>query len=134
LDFSGATSRIVVDYDYVVDAAGKPTKTAKILAMEARNFLGKVFLCASAGDYLAPEMYTSAKEILEWIDARPMSQADCGLIARYTGSNISPDSIPSLVNGVPLTISPGPSYDGTQNPTGQSRGFGRVVGVVLFEP
>jgi len=121
LDFSGITTTILVDYDYVRDDAGKATNVGKVLAMETQDFLGKAFLCSSGGDYLTAEMYTSVGTILDWIDAHPGSQDACGLIVRYSPFNNYPDFISSLTNGVRAAIS-------------QGAGFGRVVDVVLFDP
>jgi len=121
LDFSGITTTILVDYDYVRDDAGKPTNVAKVLAMETQDFLGKAFLCSSGGDYLTAEMYTSVGTILDWIDAHPGSQDACGLIVRYSPFNNYPDFVSSLTNGVRVSVS-------------QGAGFGRVVDVTLFDP
>jgi len=121
LDFSGITTTILIDYDYVRDDAGKPTTSAKVLAMETQDFLGKAFLCSSGGDYLTAEMYTSVGAILDWIDAHPGSQDDCGLIVRYSPFNNYPDFVSSLTNGVRAAVS-------------QGAGFGRIVDVVLFDP
>jgi len=121
LDFSGITTTILVDYDNVRDEQGNATNVGKVLAMETQDFLGKAFLCSSGGDYLTAEMYTSVGAMLDWIDAHPGSQDDCGLIVRYSPFNNYPDFISSLVNGVRVSIS-------------QGAGFGRVVDVVLFDP
>jgi hypothetical protein len=123
LDFSGTQISANVDYDFLVDANGAPTRQLMFLAVETPDFLGDVFVCRdkSTKDLLTARMYKSVKLILDWFVAHPAAYNDCQIIVHYSPFENYVDYITSLVNGVRLGVT-------------QGGGYGRIVDVTLFDP
>jgi len=141
LDFAGQVVTSVMDYLPVTvtpsgpdgGTGGTPYTAANVLAYEAQDFLGDVFVCYDSvsggnrvgtgrpGDILAARMYTSVQEIIKWIGSHPGAQDNCGIIVRYSPFNNYPDYITSLSNGVRLGID-------------QGSGAGRVTDLTVFTP
>jgi len=121
VDMSGLSETANLDYDLANPQ--DPSAGVTLKAVETRDFLGYVFLCmdGNSRDLLALKMYTTAANVLDWINGHPNAVNDCGLIVRYSPYNNFPDYISSLTNGVRLGIT-------------QGGGFGRVVDVTLFAP
>ena len=161
LDFTGNLEEYTVDYVPYVDpaltsCAYAPTtapnggcntgftcqggactasdNTIEIRAIEARDFLGEVFMCQDplTGDVLHMRMYTPVADVLAWLTAHPgnpqnvnfgppSAQTQCGIIVRYSPFDNYPDFITSLTYGVSIAIDPG-------------LGLGRVFDATLFNP
>ena len=70
LALPGDFGQITLDYgDYVDPTTGQPNGEIVIYALEARNFLGEVFLCSDpvTGDLLHARAYTAASDLTSWI-------------------------------------------------------------------
>jgi hypothetical protein len=149
IDFTGVLEEYTVDYWPYKDPAKPSCETdgmchtgytctanacvasdnsIQIVAIEAHDFLGEVFMCQDplTGDLLRIRMYSSAHDILEWLanhpgDAlHPAAQTQCNIIVRYSPYNNYPDYITSLANGVKVN-------------TNQGMGYGRIVDATLFD-
>jgi hypothetical protein len=103
--------------------------TLTVNAIEGDDFLGEAFLCQDVGqlttpgtgDILGAHMYDSAASVLAWITNHPGSEVSCNIIVRYSIYDNYIDFITSLSAGVQLDIN-------------QGGGYGRVVGVIAFDP
>ncbi len=130
IDFSGILLSYALD---VVPWADPITHvqdgTLTVEAIEGGDFLGEAFLCQDiggfptpgTGDLLGVHMYDSAASILTWITNHPGSEDACNIIVRYSPYDNYIDFITSLSAGVQVDIN-------------QGGGYGRVVGVIAFDP
>ncbi len=111
IDFSGVTTSFSVYYHQVEQTDGG-LGPVQIAAVEAKTFLGDVFLCQDpqSRDILRTRMYGSVQAIIEWIDAHPGVYDACGLLIRYSPYDNFPDFILSTVNGVRIGVSQGGGY------------------------
>lgn len=159
IDFTGVLETYLIDYvpwidpatpscvtgpsachpGFACDPASKACVTTddtiQIMAIEAGDFLGSVFLCQDplTGDVLHARQYDSALAIIDWLAAhpggwdstqglaQPSAQAACGIIVRYSPYNNYVDFITSKTYGVKLAINLG-------------AGLGRVIDATLYDP
>jgi hypothetical protein len=108
LDFSGVTTTMNIDYVPVTDATGALTDGI-IAAVETQDFLGEVFPCvdAATGDILRAKMYSSALDIVTWLEQHPGAQTACNIFIRYSPYDNYPDYITSVTNGLLLSVNRG---------------------------
>jgi hypothetical protein len=130
IGFYGILETYLLDVVPYINPVTKVTDgTLEVEAIEGDDFLGEAFLCQDlgnlttpgTGDLLGAHMYDSAASILDWITAHPGSQDACNIIVRYSIYDNYVDYITSMNAGVELDIN-------------QGGGYGRVVGVVAFDP
>jgi hypothetical protein len=130
LDFSGILETYLLDVvPYQDPITHDQDGTLTVDAIEGDDFLGEAFLCQDVGqlttpgtgDLLGAHMYDSAASILSWITNHPGSEDNCNIVVRYSIYNNYVDAITSMSAGVQLDINTG-------------GGYGRVVGVIAFDP
>jgi hypothetical protein len=114
---------------HVSKTTGARDGTIDIQAIEGDDFLGEVFLCQDTGsvaakgsqDLLGVHMYDTGGRVLDWLAAHPGTQDSCNIIVQYSQYDNYLDVIASLSAGVVVYIN-------------QGSGYGRVVGVQVFDP
>jgi hypothetical protein len=129
LDFSGVLETYLIDYvDHIPKGSTTTDGTIDIQAIEGDDFLGEVFLCQDVGgtaqatqDLLGVHMYDTGGAILDWLVAHPGVQDTCNVVVQYSQYDNFLDVIASLSAGVVVYIN-------------QGSGYGRVVGVQVFDP